>query len=201
MNILAHALLGASSDDLMLGNLMGDFVHGPVPTGLRPGVEAGIRLHRAIDIHTDTHETVRELRNGFAPPFRRYAGVILDIWFDHLLARDFARWSDVPLEAFSNDVMRLLHAHAEELPVSMRSFVAYMARRGLPAAYADRDVIARVYEGVATRFTRANPLAQALEAIAPNEAAIDVGFARFFPDLRQFAAAQTKKTPPEGGVS
>lgn len=201
MNILAHALLGAASDDLMLGNLMGDFVHGPVPAGLRPGVEAGIRLHRAIDTYTDSHDVVRELRNGFAPPFRRYAGVILDIWFDHLLARDFACWSDVPLDAFSNDVMRLLHAHADELPLSMRNFVAYMERRGLPAAYADRTVITRVFEGVATRFTRANPLARAVEAIAPNEAAIDAGFAAFFPDLRQFAAAQAKKTPPEGGVS
>ena len=201
MNILAHALLGAATDDLMLGNMMGDFVHGTVPTGLRPDVEAGIRLHRAIDVYTDSHEAVRELRNGFAPPFRRYAGIILDIWFDHLLACDFTRWSGEPLADFSDRVMRLLHAHAGELPASMRNFVAYMARRGLPAAYADRAVIAQVFAGVATRFARANPLARALEAVAVNEAAIAAGFAAFFPELRQFAASQAKKTPPGGGVS
>lgn len=199
MNILAHAQLGSRTDDLMLGNLMGDFVHGPVPQGLRPDVEAGIRLHRAIDVYTDDHAIVRELRAGFVAPFRRYAGIILDIWFDHLLARDFARWSATPLAQFSDAVMTLLRTHGDELPQSMRQFVAYMARNGLPAAYADRTMIGRVFGGVSQRLARANPLADALAAIERHEDAIHDGFNRFFPELRAFATAQTT-TPPEGGV-
>ena len=191
MNILAHALLGAHNDDLMLGSVMGDFVHGPVPQGLRPDVEAGIRLHRAVDVHTDDHPIVRELRGTFAAPYRRFAGIILDIWFDHLLARDFARYTDEPLAAFSDRLIALLDAHAGELPESMHGFVAYMKRGGLPAGYADRAKIARAFAGVASRFARANPIADALVPIDANADVIAEGFARFFPQLRAFARAQT----------
>ncbi|HVJ61652.1 MAG TPA: ACP phosphodiesterase [Tahibacter sp.] len=191
MNILAHALLGAHNDDLMLGSMLGDFVHGPVPQGLRPDVEAGVRLHRAVDVYTDAHPIVRELRGTFVAPFRRYAGIILDIWFDHLLARDFARYSDVPLAAFSDRVMQLLRAHADELPPSMHGFVAYMARYDLPAGYAERTAIARAFAGVASRLARANPIADSLTAIDRNAAAIADGFAQFFPQLQAYARAQT----------
>ncbi len=190
MNILAHALLGAHNDDLMLGSVMGDFVHGPVPRGLRPDVEAGIRLHRAVDIYTDAHTVVRELRGTFVAPYRRFAGIILDIWFDHLLARDFARYGDEPVDAFSDRLIALLDAHAAELPESMHGFVAYMKRGGLPAGYAERAKIARAYAGVASRFARANPIANALEAIDANADVIADGFARFFPQLQAYARAQ-----------
>lgn len=190
MNILAHALLGARNDDLMLGSVMGDFVHGPVPQGLRPDVEAGVRLHRAVDVYTDAHPIVRELRGTFVAPFRRYAGIILDIWFDHLLARDFSRYAVEPLDAFSDRLMALLNTHAGELPESMRGFVAYMRRYGLPARYADRAAIARAFAGVASRFARANPIADALGAIDANAEVIADGFARFFPQLQVFADAQ-----------
>lgn len=193
MNILAHALLGAHNDDLMLGSVMGDFVHGPVPQGLRPGVEAGIRLHRAVDIYTDDQPIVRELRGTFVAPFRRYAGIILDIWFDHLLSRNFAHYSDEPIAAFSDRLMRLLRAHADELPESMHGFVAYMTRFDLPAGYAERTAIARAFAGVASRFARANPIADALGAIDANADVIADGFARFFPQLQTFAAAQAPR--------
>jgi acyl carrier protein phosphodiesterase len=190
MNILAHALVAAGNDDLMLGSMIGDFVHGPVPQGLRPGLEAGIRLHRAVDIYTDDHPVVRELRGTFVAPFRRFAGIILDVWFDHLLARDFARYSNESLAAFSDRVMALLAAHAHELPESMHGFVAYMARGGLPAGYAERAKIARAFAGIASRFARANPIADALDAIDANADVIADGFAVFFPQLQAFARSE-----------
>lgn len=187
MNHLAHAVLAGDEPDLILGGLLGDFVHGPVPTGLRRGVELGIRLHRAIDVHTDSHPVVVDLRNLFVAPFRRYAGILLDVWFDHLLARDFAHWCTTPLERFSGDLLALLQRHADELPPSMRGFVAYMQRNGLPAAYADAGVIGRALAGIGTRLSRANPLHEALPVLQANDAALQRGFEKFFPQLQTFA--------------
>lgn len=187
MNHLAHAVLAGTDADLILGSLLGDFVHGPVPTGLRRGVEQGIRLHRAIDVYTDAHPVVTGLRATFVAPYRRYAGILLDVWFDHLLARDFQRWCDTPLAGFSTALLALLQRHHDELPPTMQRFVVYMRRGGLPAAYADAAVIGQVLAGIGTRLSRANPLHEALPVLLEREAALQAGFAAFFPQLTGYA--------------
>jgi len=78
----------------MLGSLIGDFVRGRIDPALPPKVRAGIALHRAIDAYTDAHADVAAARALFEPPFRRYAGILLDMWFDHLLARQWARFGE-----------------------------------------------------------------------------------------------------------
>ncbi|MEO8673687.1 MAG: ACP phosphodiesterase [Tahibacter sp.] len=187
MNHLAHALLGGESPDLLLGSILGDFVHGPVPEDLRMGVRVGIRLHRAIDVYTDTHAITQAARAQFPAPYRRYAGIILDVWFDHLLARDFARWSAVPLASYSTQLIEILEAHAGELPTALAGYVRYMRRHGLPAAYAHKDAIAAALAGIGMRLSRANPLDSALNAIAPLEASLQRSFDEFFPELQEFA--------------
>ena len=187
MNHLAHALLAGDDADCRLGGLLGDFVHGPVPAGLRNGVERGIRLHRAIDVYTDAHPIVAELRSRFVAPFRRYAGILLDVWFDHLLARDFARWSTTPLEEFSDAVAALLRDREDELPPAMQRFVAYMRRTGLPASYADSAVIGRALAGIGTRLSRVNPLHEALPVLQSLDGELQAGFDAFFPELRDYA--------------
>jgi len=188
MNHLAHALLAGDDPDWVLGGMLGDFVHGPVPDGLRDGVEHGIRLHRAIDVYTDAHPIVVALRSRFVAPFRRYAGILIDVWFDHQLARDFARWSDTPLATFSDRVIGLLQRHREELPANLQRFAVYMERAGLPAAYADSAVVGRAIAGIGTRLSRANPLDQALPILQALDAELQTGFEAFYPELQRFAA-------------
>ena len=187
MNHLAHALLSGSDSDLRIGGFMGDFVRGGIDPGLRSGIRQGIALHRAIDTHTDHHVEIRALRRLFAPPYRRYAGILIDIWFDHLLARDFQRWSEVPLDRFSNELLEMLQVRAEELPGSLQRFTTYMHARRLPAAYARREMISEVLLGVSTRFRHANPLADGLVEISRLERELEKSFACFFPQLVEFA--------------
>lgn len=187
MNHLAHALLAGDDDDCMLGSLLGDFVHGPVPRDLRDRVELGIRLHRAVDVFTDSHPIVAELRGHFVAPFRRYAGILLDVWFDHLLARDFSRFSATPLNVFSDRVIALLQRHDAELPPTMQRFVTYMHRGGLPASYADSAVIGRALTGIGTRLSRTNPLGEALPVLQALDAELQAGLDDFFPELTDFA--------------
>jgi acyl carrier protein phosphodiesterase len=191
MNYLAHALLAAPGEDEMFGSLVADFhPRGSINPALPRGVRIGLALHRAVDVHTDAHPEVRAARASFDPPFRRYAGILLDIWFDHLLARDFEAHSRVGLRMFSLEVQALLRGREAELPPRMVAFAHYMHRNDLPAAYGDRAMIARVLQGMAGRLSRANPIAGALPLLEARESLLSAHFNRFFPQLAGFARAE-----------
>jgi acyl carrier protein phosphodiesterase len=187
MNHLAHALLAGDDDALRLGGMLGDFVRGTPDAAWPREVVAGIRLHRAIDVYTDAHPEVLAAKARLAPPYRRYAGILLDMWFDHCLARDFARWSAVPLASFSTDLRGLLHDREAQLPPALQRFLAYMQSHDLPAAYARPQVLGRALAGVGQRLQRANPLADALPVLQAQASALDGHFEAFFPELQAFA--------------
>ncbi|MBA2077023.1 MAG: hypothetical protein BGP10_07845 [Rhodanobacter sp. 68-29] len=187
MNHLAHLLLAGPDEPLRLGGLLGDFVRGAPDPALPPRVAQGIRLHRAIDAYTDSHPEVVAARARFAPPYRRYAGIALDVWFDHCLARDFARWSAQPLAAFSGDALGLLWRQDAQLPPALRRFRAYMQAHDLPAGYARREEIGKALEGIAGRLQRDNPLDRMLPLLAALDAPLQAHFDAFFPQLQAFA--------------
>lgn len=187
MNVLAHALLAGDDAGLRLGGVMGDFVHGTPDPSLPARVREGIRLHRAIDSYTDSHPEVRAARGRMPPPFRRYAGILLDVWFDHLLARRFADWSDTPLDTFSTRLRAELHEAGPLLPDALKRFLSYMDRHDLPAGYADVERVAAAFAGLSGRLSRANPVADAVPVLEAQAAALERTFAAFFPDLRAFA--------------
>ena len=172
----------------MLGSLAADFVRGAIDPALPAGVRAGIALHRAVDRWTDAHPEVVQARARFDPPLRRYAGILLDVWFDHLLARDFPAWSEVPLEAFSNGLRDEMHAAGALLPDGLKRFLAYMDRHDLPAGYARIERVEGAFAGISQRLSRANPVADGVPVLVAHAGALDDAFARFFPDLRAFAA-------------
>jgi acyl carrier protein phosphodiesterase len=174
---------------LRLGGLLGDFVHGAPDPALPPRVALGIRLHRAIDVHTDGHPEVVAARARFAAPYRRYAGIALDLWFDHCLARDFTRWSAQPLPAISDAARELLWRHDAQLPPALRRFRDYMEMHDLPAGYARREEIEMALAGVARRLRRDNPLDRMLPLLAALDAPLQAHFEAFFPQLREFARA------------
>lgn len=188
MNYLAHALLAAPGEDEMFGSLVADFhPRGAIDPALPRGVRNGLVLHRAVDVYTDSHPEVRAARALFEPPFRRYAGILLDIWFDHLLARDFEAHSPVGLPTFSRQVQTLLHEREAALPPRMDAFARYMRRNDLPEAYRDNATIGRVLQGMAGRISRANPIADALPELEAREQPLRGHFERFFPQLAGFA--------------
>ena len=188
MNFLAHALLAAPGEDEMFGSLVPDFhPRGAIDAALPRGVRNGLALHRAVDVYTDAHPDVRAARALFEPPLRRYAGIVLDIWFDHLLARDFEAHSPFALQTFSRRVQALLLAREAELPPRMDAFARYMRRNELPEAYRDSATIERVLQGVAGRVSRANPIAAAMPELEARRQPLQERFERFFPQLAAFA--------------
>ena len=195
MNHLAHALLAGPDEELRLGGLLADFVRGAPDPGLPPGVIAGIRLHRAIDSYTDRHPAVVAARDLLPPPYRRYAGIALDMWFDHALARDFGRWSEQPLAAFSLAVRELLLRHDAQLPPSMQRFARYMEAHDLPAGYAQADMLGLALQGIGQRLSRANPLHTTLPLLVALDAPLQTQFEAFFPQLQAFAKGWIAERP------
>lgn len=187
MNHLAHALLAGDDDGLRLGGMLGDFVRGVPDPALPAAVRRGVLLHRAVDGYTDRHREVLAARARFAPPYRRYAGIALDMWFDHCLARDFAAWSAQPLETFSTDLRALLQRHGELLPPAAQRFAQYMQANDLPAAYAQPPVLGRALAGIGERLRRDNPLARMLPLLQALDAPLQAHFDAFFPQVQQFA--------------
>jgi acyl carrier protein phosphodiesterase len=159
LNFLAHLLLAGDDEGLRLGAMLGDFVRGSralarydAPTRL------GIRLHRHIDATTDALPAVTGLLEQLKPPFRRYGGIIIDLAFDHHLARRWDEFSAVPLAAFDQGVRKMLAEHDAIVPERLRGFMRYADRRGLFEAYREKSEILYSLRGVGRRLSRANPL-------------------------------------------
>ena len=197
MNHLAHALLAGADADVLLGSLLGDFWRGAPDPGWPDGVRAGVLLHRRIDVYTDSHPVVADARALFDAPWRRYAGILIDIYFDHVLARDWPRDAPQTLEAFSVQVGALLDRHRDWLPADLNRFAGYFRAHGLFAAYSRRAVIDQVLAGISCRLRHPNQLGEAGPALWAHADELDAAFARFFPDLEHYAREQ--RTASEAG--
>ena len=184
MNYLAHAWLARHSDEAILGGLLGDFVFGrSVLQDWRPSVRIEIVRHRRIDRYTDEHPAVVEARALFGG-LRRYAGIVLDVYFDHRLARDWPRWNDESLHDFTARVYRVLREHRDELPPRLQAIAPRMAAHDWLGSYAQRDNVDGVVRGIATRLSRnGERLVECLAVLRANEAEVDAAFEVFFPEL------------------
>ena len=192
VNYLAHAWLARHSDDAILGAILGDFVFGQ--SGLQdwpPAVRAEIVRHRRIDLYTDAHPAVVVARGLFDDAgLRRYAGIVLDVHFDHCLARHWQRWNDAPLADFTARVYRVLDEHRDELPSRLRAIAPRMAAHDWLGSYANRANVDHTVRGIATRLSRnGDKLVACLDVLRVEEARIDAAFEAFFPDLVDAAAA------------
>jgi acyl carrier protein phosphodiesterase len=196
VNYLAHVFLARHDDAAMLGAMLGDFVFGRAALeDWPPAVATDILLHRNIDRYTDDHPSVLGLRAIFPDGRRRYAGIALDVYFDHLLARDWSRWSSEPLDAFTTRFYRVLLASLPDLPPRLQRIAPSIAAHDWLGAYAGRDMVDHAVTRIATRLSRnGEKLVECLDDLRANEALAEATFESFFPDLLAFVAAKREQT-------
>lgn len=163
MNHLAHLLLSGPDPALRAGGFLGDFVRGRLEGRFPERVEAGIRLHRFVDVYTDAHPLVREAVALFPKAQRRWAPVALDVWFDHLLARDFEAHAGEALAPFARRACADLERHAPLMDDAARRFLARLVDVALLERYAERDTVTGVLQRLAGRSQRTAGL-EALDA-------------------------------------
>ena len=189
MNFLAHALLAGDDDADRVGGVLGDFVKGPLPAGLPPALAGGVALHRAIDSYADRHPAFIASRRRISATRRRVGGVLVDLFYDHLLARDWAEHGPGLLADYTARLYACLPAHLDAFPESARE-VAQMMRRGdWLTAYRDVAAVGNAIERMAIhRMRRANPLPGGIAEFLADGEGFAADFRQFLPDAQAFAA-------------
>lgn len=189
MNYLAHLHLGGDAPAELLGSLYGDFVKGPLAGQWPAAIEAGIALHRRIDAFTDSHPLQAQARARFPAQRRRVAGIFLDLFFDHCLARDWQQYSDQPLQRFTSRVYGVLAAEAQ-LPGNLQHIAARMAAQDWLGSYRDFEVLEQVIAGMSRRLSRPGLLDGGLEDLRGLYEPLSDDFSAFYPALMRFAREQ-----------
>jgi acyl carrier protein phosphodiesterase len=186
VNYLAHLHLGGEAPQQLLGSLYGDFVKGPLAGRFPAGIEAGIQLHRRIDAFTDRHPLVEQARARFPAERRRTSGILLDLFFDHCLARDWAEFASEPLAQFTGRVYRVLAAQPE-LPERLAYIAPRMAAQDWLGSYRDFAVLEQVLLGMSRRLSRPQMLAGAMSELERLYEPLSDDFREFYPQLQVFA--------------
>lgn len=188
MNYLAHLYLAAPDPEAMLGAMLGDFVFGLAALADYSAVERReILVHRRVDRYTDDHPVVTEARSLFAPGLRRYAGIALDVYYDHLLARDWTRHADEPLDRFSARFYAHLLSQQSRLPERLQDIAPRLAAHDWLGSYRRRESVDLAVTRIATRLSRnGDRLVACLDDLRLHEAHIAAGFGEFFPRLQAY---------------
>ena len=191
MNHLAHAFL-ASPDPLhLVGNVAGDFLKGPLTALAVPAsVKQGVQQHRRIDAFTDDHPLLAELRSGFPPAQRRYAGIVLDVAFDHYLVRHWGRFSGSLRREFLQDTYSTLAEHQPLLPEPVAAYLPRLIAHDWLDRCATMEGVEATLQSISARLRRENPLAGAAALIADRDPELEAAFLAFFPEVLDFAAIE-----------
>lgn len=198
MNFLAHLYLSGDDPDIIIGNFIADHVKGRKMDRYRTGIQDGIRLHRAIDSYTDTHGVVKETVEYLRPGFRKYAGVALDMFFDHFLASGWPAWSAEPLEAFTGRMYRVLMGSFVILPARTRYMLPFMMQHNWLLHYREIEGLNHALNGMARRTVFRSNLENAAGELQDNYGFYRERFNLFFPDLKQYVFNYLQKLKADG---
>jgi acyl carrier protein phosphodiesterase len=187
MNYLAHAYLSFNDEEILLGNLVSDFVKGKKKFDFTEGIQKGITLHRAIDTFTDSHEATKIAKEIFRPCYRLYSGAFVDVVYDHFLATDVSEFSEQSLEEFSENVYKTVDRHISELPEPFARMFPYMKSQNWLFNYRTRWGTESSFGGVVRRARYLEESETAASLFEKHYNAFEQCYRAFFPDVKSFA--------------
>ena len=190
MNFLAHFHLAWPDEGLVAGGLEGDYYKGPLRGDLPRDLERGVMLHRAIDAYTDEHPLIQQLRRDLPPDLRRYAGILIDLSFDHYLSHHWGRYSDLPLVDFNSSVYQTLQTHQNQFSEGARTMMGRLLEHDILNLYLEWRTVTATAARIGQRFKRSNPFENIDRALTPARGMLERVFLDFYPDLQQFAKAR-----------
>ncbi|MBT0609156.1 acyl carrier protein phosphodiesterase [Aequorivita echinoideorum] len=144
MNFLAHIYLSGPEEDVIIGNFIADGIKGSRFEKFPPSVAKGILLHREIDTFTDSHEIVRQSTARLHKNYGHYSGVIVDILYDHFLAKNWNKYSKIPLDIYVENFYELLRKNFTELPPRIQKMMPYMIADNWLLSYASIEGIGQI---------------------------------------------------------
>lgn len=187
MNFLAHIYLSGNNEFITIGNFIADGVRGKKYQKYSKEIQIGILLHRQIDTFTDAHKTVRKSTKRLHKNYGHYSGVIVDILYDHFLAKNWKNYSDIPLEKYVNNFYDSLQDNFEILPSRIQKMMPYMLADNWLLSYASVEGITKVLEGMNRRTDNKSKMNLAVNELLKYYNEFELEFTSFFNELIVFS--------------
>lgn len=200
VNHLAHLYLAQPTVESRVGNLLGDFARGADLFSLPGPVRAGLDNHRAVDAFTDQHAKVRQAKALFSSQRRRFAGVALDVLFDHYLIRHWPHFSTEQYSTFVDGLYDDLMRGRPLMPVPMQRTTAALVEHDWFGAYSSLDNIGFALDRIASRIRFPNQFAGIIEELHRHDATLEAVFLDFFPELLGYVRRQQLESPSRGAA-
>lgn len=186
MNFLAHLYLSGNNTELMIGNLIADHIQGNKFEHYSEGIKNGIYLHRKIDTFTDAHTIVKTSKRRLHKRYGHYNGIIIDIFYDYFLAKNWSNYSEIPLSLFSNAVYTLLELNFNILPTETQRLLPFMKQYDLLYNYKTLKGIESVLIGMNKRTKNRSQMDLAIEDLKKMENELENDFTLFFQELMTY---------------
>lgn len=187
MNYLAHAYFSFNHSEVLVGNMISDFVKGKQQFLYPPNIQKGIQLHRAIDNFTDTHNTIKQAKELFKPQIGLYAGAFVDIALDYFLANDKNIFpSDNQLNSFAQNVYETLNTNHIHLPENFATILPFMQQHNWLYFYKDASGIAKSFSGTTRRASYINPTHTAFDIFIAENNTLQQMYDNFIIDLKKY---------------
>ncbi len=193
MNYLAHAYLSFQHEELLVGNMISDFVKGNKQYEYPEGIFKGIRLHRQIDAFTDSHEATRSATALFKPVVARYAPAFVDVAYDHFLANDTQVFTPSSLYDFAAATYEVLQKHYNVLPMRFQSMLTYMRRDNWLFNYIHTWGLQRSMQGLVHRAAYLSDAQPAYDCFLYHYQELAACYNDFIADVKLFSLAEIEK--------
>jgi acyl carrier protein phosphodiesterase len=192
MNFLAHLYLSGDDEETIIGNFIADHVKGRAIENYSAGIQAGIHLHREIDTFTDAHPMFLESKNRLLPAYRKYSGVITDMFYDHFLSANWNEYSSEGIDAFTNRMYRLIMKRFMILPSRTRYMLPFMAKDNWLKGYGTFEGLERALRGMDRRTPFDSGMPNAVRDLRRDYDLYKEEFNAFFPEIVSFATQARK---------
>jgi acyl carrier protein phosphodiesterase len=183
MNFLAHIYLSGQTDQMKIGNFIGDYVKGRKYRNYPEYIKKGILLHRKIDSFTDNSPIPQRLKSLLKPYYRRYSGIVIDLFYDHFLANNWGYFSDVPLEDFISRFYDLLYKYFDYLPERVQNFVPHMIQHNRILSYRDIQGLYHALKVMVRTTSLPDKTDEGIVVLNEHYNTFNENFLEFFPTL------------------
>ena len=192
MNFLAHLYLSKDNKNILIGNFISDAVKGKAYKKYPKEIQVGLILHRNIDNFTDTHPIVKRSMHRLNPRYRHFDGIIIDILYDHFLAKNWSKYSNIPLEIYAQNVYSFLSENVESFPEELQNLLPSMIKYNWLVNYASLEGIERVLGGMNRRTKGISQMDLAIEDLKLHYKELEEDFTAYFKELEDFVAEKTQ---------
>ncbi|MEI8048208.1 MAG: ACP phosphodiesterase [Bacteroidota bacterium] len=194
MNYLAHLFLAGSHPEMILGNFIADHVKGNDILKFSPRIKQGITMHRAIDTFTDQHPVVKQSIQRLREDFRKYAGVIVDMYYDHYLSANWDEYSPVDIHTFTKTRYDILNTFQPLLPARSARLLYFMEKQNWLLEYGSFKGMQQAFNGMARRTTFESKMELAVVNLKTEYDEFGQEFRSFFPELQKYVFDNFVKT-------